>query len=276
MSYPGAEIPAPPPTSTMDTQSTYQPISGHYNNKGSKGKLQISHCGTQAATFPSRLWHPFFSEILPSSAPISWKIISKPCEKAVCNLCPARIPLMSRHLFVVWFNIYTFMDQANKLYPIIHSTILYISWYTIYNWSTHTCTCIESQNPKVITVFWTYISSVESQKGTISIFKEFPWEPEGHYRCTKYMVIALFWFSMESPWIVTTPFWLSTDYFTYTFWTPSMEIWFIHLWISHSWYLLWIIIYLPSFTHFVLGCIMIHYHHRICTLLQKIRFIHVT
>ena len=37
------------------------------------------------------------------------------------------------------------------------------------------------------------------------------WEPEGCYCCTKSMVIAPFWFSMEHLWIMIAPFWLSTD-----------------------------------------------------------------
>ena len=34
-------------------------------------------------------------------------------------------------------------------------------------------------------------------------------EPEGHYRCTKSMVIVPFWFSLEQHWTALTPFWLS-------------------------------------------------------------------
>ena len=41
--------------------------------------------------------------------------------------------------------------------------------------------------------------------------KMFSWEPECRYRCTKSLMIAPFWFSMERLWIVIAPFWLSTD-----------------------------------------------------------------
>ena len=37
----------------------------------------------------------------------------------------------------------------------------------------------------------------------------FPWEPEGHYCCTKSMAIAPFWFATEHPWTVLMPCWLS-------------------------------------------------------------------
>ena len=37
----------------------------------------------------------------------------------------------------------------------------------------------------------------------------FCWEPEGCYHCTKSVVIAPFWFSMEHRWTALTPFWLS-------------------------------------------------------------------
>ena len=39
----------------------------------------------------------------------------------------------------------------------------------------------------------------------------FRWESEGRYRCTKSMVIAPFWFSMEPCWTALMPFWLSAD-----------------------------------------------------------------
>ena len=41
--------------------------------------------------------------------------------------------------------------------------------------------------------------------------KMFHWEPEGCYRYTMAMGLAPFWFTIEHPWIVIVPFWLSTD-----------------------------------------------------------------
>ena len=53
------------------------------------------------------------------------------------------------------------------------------------------------------------ISSFERQKGVIVIQRFFHCEPEGRYRCTKFLAIAPFWFSTEYLWIAITPFWFS-------------------------------------------------------------------
>ena len=50
-----------------------------------------------------------------------------------------------------------------------------------------------------------------NEKGCFQYSNKFCWKPEGHYHCTKFMVIAPFWFSMEHHWIVIVPFWLSTE-----------------------------------------------------------------
>ena len=50
--------------------------------------------------------------------------------------------------------------------------------------------------------FW----SIKRNKGNIV-----GWEPEGHYRYTKSMVIVPFWLSMEHLWSAIMPFWLPTD-----------------------------------------------------------------
>ena len=67
---------------------------------------------------------------------------------------------------------------------------------------------------------WTYLASVESQKGVITI----QWCSNENQKgatgcCTKPRAIAPFWFSMEHPSIALMPFWFSADdmYTLYTY-----------------------------------------------------------
>ena len=56
---------------------------------------------------------------------------------------------------------------------------------------------------------WLYFVSWEPE-GRYHYWTLFCWGPEGRYWCTKSMVIASFWFSMEhSKWLM--PFWFSAD-----------------------------------------------------------------
>ena len=57
-------------------------------------------------------------------------------------------------------------------------------------------------------------------------------EPEGRYRCTKSMVIAPFWFSMEHIWTAIMPFWLSTDVICSE---PFLALYFFHANRAHYW-----------------------------------------
>ena len=54
-------------------------------------------------------------------------------------------------------------------------------------------------------------SSVESQKGVVSFFNMFHWEPEGRYRHRYCTTIVPFWFSVEHVWTATMSFWHSID-----------------------------------------------------------------
>ena len=67
---------------------------------------------------------------------------------------------------------------------------------------------ISFQNQKIMT--YTVSSALE---GRYQYSKMFCWEPEGRYRCSMYMymAIALFWCSTEHLWIVIAPFWLWSD-----------------------------------------------------------------
>ena len=67
-----------------------------------------------------------------------------------------------------------------------------------------------------------YISCWEPE-GRYQYSMMFCWEPEGRSGCTKSMVIAPFWFSMELCWTVLMPFWFSANDIIYTGWPKKTE-----------------------------------------------------